>query len=64
MASSETYAFARAVTFVVLNTYVIETAGVFMISTGTLFLRTKVTPCWMALLGCVAAPLLLVSISR
>ena len=63
-ADSETYAFARAVTFVVLNTYAIKMAGVFMISTCTLFLRTKVTPRWMALLGYVLALLLLVSISR
>ena len=39
-------------------------AGVFMISTCTLFLRTKVTPRWMALLGYALALLLLVSISR
>ena len=64
LAGSETYAFARAVTFVVLNTYAIKMAGVFMISTCTLFLRTKVTPRWMALLGYVLALLLLVSISR
>ena len=35
-----------------------------MISTCTLFLRTKVTPRWMALLGYVLALLLLVSISH
>jgi len=62
--NSETYAFARAATFVILNTYAIKMAGVFMISTGTLFLRTKVTPRWMALLGYALALLLLVSISR
>ena len=64
LVDSETYTFARAVTFVVLNTYAIKMAGVFMISTCTLFLRTKVTPRWMALLGYVLALLLLVSISR
>ena len=64
LAESEAYAFARAVTFVILNTYAIKMAGVFMISTCTLFLRTKVTPRWMALLGYVLALLLLVSISR
>ena len=35
-----------------------------MISTCTLFVRTKVTPRWMALLGYILALLLLVSISR
>ena len=62
--NSETYAFARAATYVILNTYAIKMAGVFMISTCTLFLRTKVTPRWMALLGYVLALLLLVSISH
>ena len=62
--NSEAYGFARAVTYVTLNTYAIKMAGVFMISTCTLFLRTKVTPRWMALLGYVLALLLLVSISR
>ena len=64
LVGSEAYAFARAVTFVTLNTYAIKMAGVFMISTCTLFLRTKVTPRWMALLGYVLALVLLVSISR
>ena len=62
--NSEAYGFARAATYVTLNTYAIKMAGVFMISTCTLFLRTKVTPRWMALLGYVLALLLLVSISR
>jgi hypothetical protein len=62
--NSEAYGFARATTYVILNTYAIKMAGVFMISTCTLFLRTKVTPRWMALLGYVLALLLLVSISR
>jgi hypothetical protein len=64
LVGSEIYAFARAATFVILNTYAIKMAGVFMISTGTLFLRTQVTPRWMALLGYALALLLLVSISR
>ena len=64
MLSSEMYTFARAATYVILNTYAIKMAGVFMISTSTLFVRTKVTPRWMALLGYVLALLLLVSISH
>jgi hypothetical protein len=62
--NSDAYGFARAVTYVTLNTYAIKMAGVFMISTCTLFLRTGVTPRWMALLGYALALLLLVSISR
>jgi hypothetical protein len=64
LVGSEIYAFARAATYVILNTYAIKMAGVFMISTGTLFLRTRVTPRWMALLGYALALLLLVSISH
>jgi hypothetical protein len=63
LVGSEIYAFARAATYVILNTYAIKMAGVFMISTCTLFLRTRVTPRWMALLGYALALLLLVSIS-
>ena len=63
LTDSATYAFARAATYVILNTYAIRMAGVFMISTSTLFLRTRVTPRWMALLGYTLALLLLVSIS-
>jgi len=63
-ADSDAYGFPRAVTYVTLNTYAIKMAGVFMISTCTLFLRTRVTPRWMALLGYALALLLLVSISR
>jgi hypothetical protein len=63
-ADSDAYGFARAVTYVTLNTYAIKMAGVFIISTCTLFLRTGVAPRWMALLGYVLALLLLVSISR
>jgi hypothetical protein len=62
--NSDTYAYVRATTYITLNTYAIKMAGVFMISTATLFLRTKVTPRWMALLGYALALLLLVSISR
>jgi hypothetical protein len=64
LANSDAYSFARAATYVTLNTYAIKMAGVFMISTCTLFLRTQVTPRWMAMLGYVLALLLLVSISR
>ena len=56
---------SRAVaTYVILNTYAIKMAGLFMISTGTLFLRTRVTPRWMAVLGYALALVLLASISR
>ena len=64
MAQSDSYAFGRAFTYVVLNTYAMRMAGVFMISSCTLFIRLKVTPRWMALLGYVLALVLLLSISH
>ena len=59
--SRDTYAFGRAVTYVIMNTYAMRMAGVFMISTCTLFLRTAVGPRWMAFLGYALALLLLLT---
>ena len=61
---SNVYSLGRAVTYVVLNTYGMRMAGVFMISTCTLFLRTKVTPRWMAFLGYILALVLLLTLSH
>jgi hypothetical protein len=58
-----TFAFGRAVTYVVLNTYAMRMAGVFMISSCTLFIRTDVAPRWMAWLGYALAMLLLLTIT-
>jgi hypothetical protein len=59
-----TYAFARSITYVTLNTYAMRMAGVFMISSCTLFVRTGVMPRWMAFLGYALALILLLSISH
>ena len=48
----------------ILYTYAIRMAGVFMISLCTLFVRTRVTPRWMAWLGYVLALLLLLVIDQ
>jgi hypothetical protein len=58
------YSFGRAITYVMLNTYAMRMAGVFMISSSTLFLRLEITPRWMALLGYVLAAALLIVISQ
>ncbi len=58
------YAFGRAVTYVMLNTYAMRMAGVFMIASSTLFLRLGVTPRWMAVVGYVCALALLIIISH
>jgi hypothetical protein len=61
---SSVYTFARSITHVILFTYAIKMGGVFMISTSTLFIRTRVMPRWMAWLGYGVALLLLLTISE
>jgi hypothetical protein len=57
------FGFGRAMAYVILNTYAMRMAGVFMISSCTLFLRTGVMPRWMAWLGYALALLLLLAIT-
>ena len=56
------YGFGRATTYELMNTYAIKMAGVFMLSTCTLFVRLKLAPRWIVFLGYVLALLLLLSI--
>jgi hypothetical protein len=58
---SATFTFARAVTYETMNLYAVKMAGVFMISTSTLTIRTGITPRWIAFLGFACALLLLFS---
>jgi hypothetical protein len=58
--NSTTFRFARATTYIVMNVYAIKMAGVFMISTSTVLIYTKVAPRWIALLGYLLACILLV----
>ncbi len=53
------YNFGRIVTYEIMNVYAMRMAGVFMISTCTLSLRTGIFPRWMAILGLVLALILL-----
>jgi hypothetical protein len=55
--------FGRSLTYVVLNIFAMKMAGVFMISTCTIGLRTERIPRWLAILGYVFAALLLISIT-
>jgi len=59
---SGTYTFGRTVTYHIINVYAVKMAGVFMISTCTLSMRTGIFPRWMAFLGYALALLLLLSI--
>jgi len=56
------YGYGRATTYELMNTYAIKMAGVFMISSSTLFLRLKLAPRWMVFLGYALALFLLLSI--
>jgi hypothetical protein len=62
MIDSGLYGYGRATTYELTNTYAIKMAGVFMISTCTLFLRLKLAPRWIVYLGYALALFLLLSI--
>jgi len=55
--------FARALMFQVSNVYALRMAGVFMISLGTIWLRTGLLPRWLALVTYLLALVLLVVIN-
>jgi hypothetical protein len=59
---SGVYTFGRTVTYQIVNVYALKMAGVFMITTCTLAIRTGIFPRWMAFLGYGLALLLLLSI--
>ncbi len=56
------YGFGRAITYEIVNVYAMKMAGVFMISTCTLGLRTGIFPRWLVYLGYVFALSLMVSL--
>jgi len=62
LVDSGIYTFGRAVTYEIMNIYALKMAGVFMISTCTLAIRTGIFPRWMSFLGYALAVLLLLSI--
>jgi hypothetical protein len=55
------YTFGRAVAYQIMNVYAVKMAGVFMITTCTLAIRTGILPRWMAFLGYGLAMMLLLS---
>jgi len=62
LARSGVFALARVQVYQAMNTYAIKMAGVFMISTSTISLRTGIVPRWMAYLGYALALVLLLSV--
>ena len=59
---SGVYAFGRVVVYEMMNVYTMKMAGVFMMSTCSLSLRTGIIPRWMALVGIALALFLLLSL--
>ena len=60
---SGVYLLVRTVMFRITNVYAIRMAGVFMISLGTIWVRTRLMPRWLAFLTYAVALGLLLSIS-
>ena len=60
--ASGVYIYGRSVTYEIMNIYTMKMAGVFMISTCTISLRTGIFPRWMTFLGYALALFLLFSL--
>jgi len=58
------YTLSRAVMWRISNVYAIRMAGVFMISLGTISVRTRIMPRWLAFLSYAIALVLLLSIDQ
>jgi hypothetical protein len=56
---SATFHFARAAIYATMNIYMIKMASVFMITTSTIALYTRITPPWLAVFGYALALILL-----
>ena len=61
---SGAYSLSLAEIYQTTHTYAMKMAGVFMISTSTISLRTRIFPRWMAMLGYVLALVLLLSLGK
>lgn len=60
---SATFHFARGLAYGMINIYLVKTAAVFMITTSTIAVYTRLTPRWLAVGGFVIALALLVGSS-
>lgn len=58
--NSATFHFARGLAHGMVNIYLVKTAAVFMITTSTIALYTRLTPRWLAIGGYVVAVILLI----
>ncbi len=55
--------FGKQITYAIMNVYAMKMAGVFMISTSTILLRTSVLSRWLTYLGYVFALVLLITLT-
>jgi len=57
--SSPTFHFGRALAYGLINIYLVKTASVFMVTTSTIAIYTRLTPRWLAIGGFATALVLL-----
>jgi hypothetical protein len=62
--NTDAYHVARRVVGAALNVFAIKMAGVFLVTTSTLILRTHILPRWLAFFGYACAIVLLLSITN
>ena len=60
LVNSTTFRFVRAATYIIMNVYAIKMAAIFMITTSTLVIYTEIVPRWIAVVGYLLAPVLLI----
>jgi hypothetical protein len=63
LAHSATFHFGRGLAYGMINIYVVKTAAVFMITTSTIAIYTRLTPRWLAIAGFIIAAALLIGSS-
>ena len=64
VATSAAYLLGRAEVYRISTVFGTKMAGVFMLSTSTIFVRTAVAPRWLAITGYVFAVILLLSVGK
>jgi hypothetical protein len=62
-AGATIYSFGRLAMFQISNVYALRISGVFMISLGTIWLRTGTMPCWLAVVTYLLPVVLLLTLS-
>ncbi|MBR1237086.1 hypothetical protein JQ597_35230 [Bradyrhizobium sp. AUGA SZCCT0177] len=60
---SATFHFGRGLAYGMINIYVVKTAAVFMITTSTIAIYTRLMPRWLAIVGFIIAAALLIGSS-